>query len=337
MTTRARVRSVAVMALVAAAGCHSTAPIQTPTPAAAIFRFSTDESWLNLHHFLYVLARAQNGEADARRDAVASAPSNQTRGLAALAALDQRAWSDAVLDYARGLARRDLVFADTMATITRLLAGADDRTTLEGVAIDQDLRATLERAMVVYRRAWWPEHRSWNHDWVRETVTHLDRLGPPMLDRLQKVYALRWPKEGYPVHLSGFSNWAGAYSTMGNLLVVATTKENPRGPMGLEAVFHESLHQWDDSVVARLQVHARRQNRRVPRDLSHAMIFYTMGALMKHLVPNYVTYAEAAGIWKRNLGRYLPTLQQEWQPYLDGKVTMDDALARLIAVSPREP
>ena len=40
----------------------------TPAHAQApIFRFETDEFWLNLHKFLYVLGRAQNKAADASR------------------------------------------------------------------------------------------------------------------------------------------------------------------------------------------------------------------------------------------------------------------------------
>jgi hypothetical protein len=326
-----RVFAIFGVTLIGAPGCRTPHAPVTPTP---IFRFTTDESWLNLHHFLYVLARAKNGEADSRREAVAAAPGDEARGLATLPVADQRVWHDAVASYSGGLARRDLVFADTLATITRLLAAAADRESLEGVPISPSLRTTLEAAMRVYRKYWWPVHRSWNHEWVQETRTDLARLGTTMLDRLQRTYRLPWPREGYPVHLSGFSNWAGAYSTMGNLLVVSTTAANPRGPVGVEAVFHESVHQWDDSVTAWIAVHARRQNRAVPRDLSHAMIFYTTGEIMRALVPNYTTYAEAAGIWNRNLGKHLPALRREWQPYLDGKVSLDSALARLVAAAP---
>ena len=42
-----------------------------------IFIFQTDEFWLNLHHFLYVLGRAQNKTSDASREAVIGAPARE--------------------------------------------------------------------------------------------------------------------------------------------------------------------------------------------------------------------------------------------------------------------
>ena len=41
--------------------------------AGPIFRFESDGFWLNLHHFLYVLGRAEAKIADAKREAVAGA------------------------------------------------------------------------------------------------------------------------------------------------------------------------------------------------------------------------------------------------------------------------
>jgi hypothetical protein len=40
---------------------------QAPQPAP-IFRFDTDEMWLNLHHYLYVLGRARANMPDASRE-----------------------------------------------------------------------------------------------------------------------------------------------------------------------------------------------------------------------------------------------------------------------------
>ena len=49
----------------------------------------TDQFWLNLHHFLYVLGRAQAKTGDAKREAVADAPSENARGLEKLTADEQ--------------------------------------------------------------------------------------------------------------------------------------------------------------------------------------------------------------------------------------------------------
>src|SRR4051812_30548819 len=61
--------------------------------------------WLNLHHFLYVSARAQKG-LDATRAAVASVLSDTT-GLGALPVSDQNEWRSALAYYGSALANRD--------------------------------------------------------------------------------------------------------------------------------------------------------------------------------------------------------------------------------------
>ena len=72
-------------------------------PPSTIFRIETDEFWLNLHHFLYVVGRAQAKTGDANREAVADAPAEAERGLRTLTAEEHRTWRDAVTSYASGL------------------------------------------------------------------------------------------------------------------------------------------------------------------------------------------------------------------------------------------
>src|SRR4030095_3073439 len=70
-----------------------------PEPGKQIFAFHSDEFFLNLHHFLYVLGRAQNQTRDSQRAAVAKAPADQEQGLAGLSATEQTAWREAVAAY----------------------------------------------------------------------------------------------------------------------------------------------------------------------------------------------------------------------------------------------
>jgi len=59
---------------------------------------------------------------------------------------------------------------------------------------------------------------------------------------------LQWPAAGFPVHVWAYSNWAGAYSTTGDLLVISSQSPGNQATCGLEIVFHEGMHQWDDQV-----------------------------------------------------------------------------------------
>ena len=45
----------------------------------------------------------------------------------------------------------------------------------------------------------------------------------------------------------------------------------------------------------------------------------------------YTPYAIREGIYQRGWDGYLRLLTQFWQPYLDGKSTFDDAIARMVS------
>src|SRR5690242_2652612 len=67
------------------------------------FTFETDEFWLNLHHFLFVLGRAEAKTQDSTEPAVAGAPRESERGMQGLTREEQMMWAGAVSAYAAGL------------------------------------------------------------------------------------------------------------------------------------------------------------------------------------------------------------------------------------------
>jgi hypothetical protein len=304
--------------------------------APPIFRFETEELWLNLHHFLYVLGRAEAQLPDATRRAVAEAPNDAERGMAKLTDDERRVWIEAVQFYAEGLSRKDAIFDDPLPSIANALARARDDSTFSDTTIDAKLLATLQRAAPVYRKAWWTAHRAANRARIYELSPLVDTYGNTVLDFVTKAYGMPWLSSGYTVHFSAYSNWAGAYSTKGNLLVMSSLDPETRGSSGLEIVFHEGMHQWDDSVFLLLREHARSFGRLVPNGLSHAMIFYTAGDAVKRTVANHVPYAETAGMWQRDPGHFHQALVTAWQPHLDGRTSRDDALRELVRLTATE-
>jgi hypothetical protein len=293
-----------------------------------IVRFYTDDFWLNLHHFLYVLGRFEAKFPDSQLDGVNEAPPDQERGLASLGAGEQKIWRDAVTAYADGLSRRDLVSSRELVTLTGALANLGDGAKRENAspAIDATVAATLDRVAAIYRKVWWPAHHRANQQWADAMRPNVDRHGPAILAFMTKVYGLSWPASGYPVHLSGYSNWAGAYSTSGPLLVVASLDKGNAGEDGLELVFHESMHQWDDPILAKLQEIGTTLGKKVPSSLTHALIWMTAGEAIRRVLPDHVPMADR-GIWLRaDYPTIKPALDAAWMPYLKGTGTRDDAL-----------
>jgi hypothetical protein len=303
---------------------------------APIFRFQADGFWLNLHHFLYVLGRAEAQMPDRQRRAVAGAPADQAASLPALADAQRQAWGKVVTAYSSGLSRNDTVFDRDLVQITTILQQAGDRSSVADLKLGAVLASQLEQAAPIYRKAWWPAHQKANREQVAGLQALVERDGAAVLRYVTRAYQQPWPAGGFPVNISAYSNWAGAYSTGDQLLVVSSLDPGTKGMQGLEIVFHEAMHQWDQPIYARLSKLAKEHGTPPIHDLlTHAMIFYTAGEATRSVAPAHVPYAELNGLWKqKGLGSFRPALDGAWKPYLEGKGSLDAALIALLKAQP---
>lgn len=325
---RARIAGLFAILLVASAsGLHA----QDSTP----FRLRTG-FWVNLHHFLYVLGRSANGEADAARSAVAGAPGD-TAGFGALSPADKATWYDAVRFYQDGHSRRDAIFNDTLTRTTATLARAADRADLDALSLDADLVRTLERVAPIYRQVWWQRHERACETRTAELRAMLAQHGGDIAGRIAAAWQAAWPDQPIMVDMTAWANWAGAYSTdrFGGLIAFSCLAEGNAGRHGLEIIFHEGMHWWDDAIQARIRRIAAAESVEPPPDLSHAMIFHTAGFAVKAVIPEHVPYGEQFGIWQRGFGRYKPMLDTYWQPWLDGETGYEQALRALVIAAAR--
>src|SRR5579863_3572311 len=92
--------SVLSASVIAALALGMPLGAQNPVTSAALLQQFQFESklWPNLHHFLYVVARARNGAPDRFRVAVRGAPLD-TEGFGELPEADRKAWEQAVALY----------------------------------------------------------------------------------------------------------------------------------------------------------------------------------------------------------------------------------------------
>ena len=320
-----------VVTVVIATAPHAATPSQTEAP---IFQFE-NRAWVNLHHFLYVLGRAAAGLPDAKREAVAQAPADASS--ASLSEIERDRWNNAVSRYAVSFSKQDLVFDAPAIAATNAIAAVSDGSALSATAVPVEIRNALTDVMPIYQKRWWPAHADANRKRIAEFYGQLSRHGRPMVDRLTRLYGERWPAGGVRVQVAAYTNWSGAYSTRGPLLVVASLPSAHDGTSGLEILFHEAMHQWDDQMEARLRRASAIAGTAPPGDLSHALIFYTAGHVTRVVAGDaHVPYAEANGIWQRSLGRFKPVLDAHWKPYLDGTGSIDDALIKILRAMPKD-
>lgn len=311
---------------------------QKPSDAATAAYFVFDRPfWLNLHHFLYVLGRAELRTPDSQRRAVAGAPADMAEGVGALDEGEQRLWRGAVTFYAKSLSPKDVLFDGEMVAIGRVLVAAGNRPALDSIGLDAKVVDTLRRAAPLYRKGWWPRHEQGNGAFVDRLQALIAQHGEAVRAFITRAYGQKWPQTGFPIQVSAYANWAGAYSTSAGLIVVSSRDPGAEGLRALESVFHEAMHQWDDPIDAMLIAQARRQGATVPDNLSHAMIFFTAGQAVRSVSPGYVPYAEAEGVWARGIGTLKPALEAAWQPYLAGQGTRDEAVAALLKAAAGNP
>ena len=298
--------------------------------SSPIFIFYENEFWLNLHHFLYVLGRSENKTRDSARAAVSGAPADQQQGMTSLTANEQTVWKEVVHQYAAGLSKKDIVFDDPLPAITIELARARNAKSLAGAGVDAAIAAVLVRAAPIYRKAWWLKHQAANKAWQVEIQALVKQYGTQVLGFITNAYQMQWSAKGYAVHISAYCNWAGAYSVTGHLLVLSSLSEANHGTTGLEIVFHEGMHQWDELMDALLLEQARRIKKPIPDKISHALVFFTAGEAVRRVIPGHIPYADKSGVWQRGMTREREALIEIWKPYLDGRGARDEALAELI-------
>ncbi len=312
--------------------------------------------WINLHHTLYYEARQRR--AFLSRDANAAKPTTSPKSVLAgkgLTDAEQKAWDDAVAYYMVNYADKDLLFTTELVQLKDQLGDFEDCDELSGrkrkfcdAGLPANLTQVLEAAAPVYRAHLWPEHDQANRRWILQVAPLVREQGVGLSERLADIYQTRWPHEKIRVDVVAYANWAGAYTTVDPLRVtISSLDPRNQGPQALEVLFHEGSHGIAEAVQKAIIRECRQRDKPIPRDLWHALVFYTTGEVIRTVLTSasgkpgnkgsgsaenaYNTYAFREGLYQRGWRNYLELLQRFWQPYLDGKATFDDAIARMVS------
>jgi hypothetical protein len=274
------------------------------------FQFES-KLWPNLHHFLYVVARARNGAPDRNRVAVRNAPLD-LEGFDALPADRRKIWDDAVEAYRIHAAPLDIGYGplvDVNYAVADLPAGAPLESEKE---IPTELREALSKAAPIYRDVWWPRHDAANQKWLRELRPLIERFGAKIVPQLVTAFQHPWPTGKLRVEIVAYANFGGAYTTEDPpLTAMSSLDPEQQGTDALEELFHECSHLMMGTIEA--------TGKGLSRDVSHTILFYTVGEVLRRTVPDHVPYAIHHGVWQRGWTKNFEVLKLDWQPYLDGK------------------
>jgi hypothetical protein len=135
--------------------------------------------------------------------------------------------------------------------------------------------------------------------------------------------------------MSYYTTGASAYTSLWPTIVtISSWSRRNEGPAGLETLFHEAGH----CLIQKVQDEIRRAEKRQGKQLSrqkpwHAVIFYSTGEVVRQYLPAVVPYAIKYGLWESELTGFLPVMEKDWKPFLDGSGRFKDAIDRIVADS----
>lgn len=335
--------------------------------------------WINLHHRLYEEARQQRNpdSAEAPKSGKSGKPTLQIapESKIVLSSSEQRAWDSAISYYAANYATKDLLFNTELVLLKNQLGDFETCDELSGAkkkscdaGLPANLTKILEGAAPVYRAHRWPADDRANRAWIKRVAPLVREQGVGLSHRLADIYQTRWPAEKIRVDVSAAANAAGAYTTLEPLRVtIASTDPRNQGASALEVLFHEASHGIAEPVEQAIARECRQRDKPIPRDLWHALIFYTTGEVIKPVMEEeadapensaaqngteaagsggnlaseatsrysqdseYTPYAKREGLYQRGWENYLSLLTRYWQPYLQGRTTFDDAIAHMVS------
>ena len=139
--------------------------------------------------------------------------------------------------------------------------------------------------------------------------------------------------------------WRGCSSGTGTTaenqpitITLSSTDPGNQGASGFEVLFHEASHALAERVSNTIARECRERGKPIPRDLWHALLFYTTGEVVQRALKSsnaqagsYAPYAVREGLYTRGWSGYLLLLERFWQSYLDGKTDFDAAIARMVS------
>jgi hypothetical protein len=348
----------------AAAMAQQSSSAYGPLP---VFEFHSG-FWVNLHHMLYYEAKQRDATSlTAQKATVAPQIKLKTMkdSATALTAAEKLAWDSSVAYYFANFANKDLLFNTDLILLKNQLGDFEDCDELSGTrkktcdaGLPPKLTQVLEAAAPIYRAHLWSEQDRANRRWVARVAPLVEEQGVGISQRLADIYQTKWPKAKIRVDVCAYANAAGAYTTVDPLRVtISSIDPRNQDDAAFEVLFHEASHGIAEPVQAAIIRECHQRDKAIPRDLWHALIFYTTGEVIRPILtpvdtavperedavkPNvnrpppsrrdtYIPYAVREGLYERGWKDYLQLLTRFWQPYLDNKTTFDDAIARMVS------
>lgn len=284
--------------------------------------------WPNLHHVLWAEASARRPSSEGTL--AGSLPQPLTANLTAD---ERRAWEGAVSYYDREIAVLHPLFE--MGPIRKALLAAKEE--LPTAGLKPAHRQALTAAAPVYRKYWWPAHDRANRAWMIDSMSKVASLSPAVPERLTRLYGTPWFTSSVRVDVVPIASREGAFTSIDPAPAHITISSN--SPVivdwtAAEILFHESSHALVHPIIDAFAAESKAQGKNT-RDLWHVALFYMTGEVVRQALAErgitYEPYLYKTGLFDRAWLQFKAPIEIHWKAYVNGEVSRDDAIKRIVA------
>lgn len=202
------------------------------------------------------------------------------------------------------------------------------------------LQTTLAATAPIYETCGWPEDDQRNRAWMLGVVEQLRPIEAPLARAIASALRFSWAPDPILIDIMTHGGRNGANTMLDpNHTVMSSLLDEHQDITAVEIVFHEATHTRFDGihgeVMDALRAAAQAQGKRLPADLWHVVLFYTVGELTRRELAehgiSYVPYLYSQGLLARSWPAHQAPLEQYWGSYLSGETSLQDAAAALVA------
>jgi len=315
-------------------GTNARPPVTVPRGPLPVFALYSN-FWVNLHHALYEQARLRSERPTVRSQDAEAKAERPALSLDALTERERHDWEAAVDAYEVKLAPHDLLFDEDMVLMNNRLAEMTEDQTADATGFQAQVIAALAKAAPIYQAHWWKQDDLANRAWIDSVAPLVEELGAGISRQLSTIYRAPWPKGAIHVDVCVYAGVFGGYTTLEPLHITVSSRDGRnQGLAAFEMLFHEASHGLADPVREALHREFVAQSKPIPRDLWHALLFYTTGEVVRRQLAGsghdaYKSYAEVNHLYERDWQTYQKALDRDWEPYIENRSDFPTAIKRL--------
>jgi len=314
--------------------------------------------WVNLHQFLYYQARLRDAAAEARPSTIKNGRPVLKQTAVSLTPGEQKTWDEAIDYYRTNYANKDPQVNLDLILLKNQLGDFEDCNELLGkkksscdAGLPGNVGVVLEAAAPIYRKHWWADQDRANRRWVASVAPLVREQGVGISQRLADIYQSPWPKDKIRVEVCMYASSSGAYATLDPLRVtISSTDRRNQGASALAVLFEQASHGIAFPVEDEIARECKQRDKPIPRDLWHALVLYTTSRVLQPILQDSSSAPQpeatsspskaeatqnpsslADQFAQRGWNDYLTVLDLFWQPYLNGKVNFEDAIAHIVS------